>query len=849
MSNSDNQCKASSVDRAHANEALPARRHAESPCLQTALRYANRGWKVFPTWPRNGDQCGCGDQKCRNQGKHPIGHLVPHGFKDATVDEHTITKFFLKYPDAGIGLATGSASGILVIDVDNKNNKDGNVALRKLEEELGGLPETKTATTPSGGRHLYYKDPGGISSGTDKLGSGVDVKADGGYVVVPPSHDLYKWADRGSVEPLPQSWVARLHSVEAPQAHSHANPAAGTELVAAALAVIPNGASVSWGEWNRVGMATFRSTGGSGEGFRAFDAWSAKWPHYNAHHTRRRWETYRRSPPDRIGAGTIFHLADEAEPGWRDNANSSRPKQNQADLLIELARDAELFHTSDGIAFADVKVDDHCETWRVNCRDFKRWLLRKFYIKTHSAPNRESISVAVAVIEAQALFGGWPTRKVHVRIADHNGKIYVDLANDRWEVIEIDETGWRVVPNSPVKFCRTPGMQPLPMPRKGGKIKDLWYFLNIEASSQFNLLVAWILASLRPRGPYPILVLIGEEGTGKSTLVRFLRELIDPNKVALRALPREERDLYIAANNSYLLAFDNVSHLPNWLSDALCRIATGGGYATRSLYTDTDETLIDVTRPAILNGVEDFVARPDLADRCIFIRMTPIPDKDRRPEAEMDAEFEEDRPYILGALLDAMVVGLRNLPKTRLDQAPRMADFARWAVACEPAMFKLGSFAHAYQINRRTAVAEVIDADAVADAVRTFMLNRDEWLGSAGKLYESLWDLVGEQMIRSRSWPDNARGLRSRLQRAQASLRKIGIAVTFDLRAASMPFGLRSSSTEAKPARQGNNVHDLHNMLHSVQVCRSCRSCRSFPHVARLVLESSSNGSGHSIMY
>src|SRR5262249_13771842 len=159
------------------------------------------------------------------------------------------------------------------------------------------------ALTPSGGRHLYFRDPGNVRNSTDKLAVGVDVRGDGGYVVLPPSHDgLYEWVrDRDgyvdSTAELTKAWVEHLRTLSAPPAASAPLPAADPKVVAAALAVIPNGADVGWGDWNRVGMATFRATGGSADGFRAFDAWSAKWPHYDAAYTRNRWETYRRTPP------------------------------------------------------------------------------------------------------------------------------------------------------------------------------------------------------------------------------------------------------------------------------------------------------------------------------------------------------------------------------------------------------------------------------------------------------------------------------------------------------------------------------------------------------------------------
>ena len=233
-------------------------------------------------------------------------------------------------------------------------------------------------------------------------------------------------------------------------------------------------------------------------------------------------------------------------------------------------------------------------------------------------------------------------------------------------------------------------MLPLPLPARKDAFdaaETLWSHVNIKSPTGFVLLLAWLLAALRDRGPYPVLVLLGEEGSAKSTLVELVRALVDPNKAPLRALPREDRDLFIAANNSYLLAYDNVSKLPDWISDTLCRLATGGGFATRSLYTDQDEIIFQAMRPVLLNGIAEFVTRSDLADRCIFLRLSPIPDDHRRAEEEFWTAFEADAPAILGGLLDAMVQGLRILPTIKLDSLPRMADFAEWATACIDALW------------------------------------------------------------------------------------------------------------------------------------------------------------------
>ena len=482
-----------------------------------------------------------------------------------------------------------------------------------------------------------------------------------------------------------------------------------------------------------------------------------------------------------------------------------RRSPSQADILIDLAGAAELFHTPDGTAFADLDINGHRETWPVRTKGFKRWMARQFYETTGGAPNSEALQSALNVIEAKAHFDG-PERPVFIRVGGLDGKLYLDLGNDAWSAVEIDSTGWRVIDKPPVRFRRAAGMQPLPMPVAGGSVETLRSFLNVQSDDDFVLVVAWALAVLRNRGPYPVMVLSGEQGSAKSTFSAILRALLDPNTAPLRALPREDRDLFIAASNGHVLAFDNVSGLPVWISDTLCRLATGGGFAVRQLYTDTDEVLFDAARPIILNGIEDIVARPDLADRAVFLTLEPIPEDRRRPEAELWATFEAERPRILGVLLDAVVRGLKMLPQTKLERLPRMADFALWATACETALWPAGTFWSAYCGNRDKAVENVIDTDPVAAAVRTVMLARTVWTGTATDLLGALAEAAGERIAKSKSWPESARALSGRLRRAATFLRKIGIDIDYSKegRARTRMIRITTTPNQSKPEYDGS---------------------------------------------
>lgn len=255
------------------------------------------------------------------------------------------------------------------------------------------------------------------------------------------------------------------------------------------------------------------------------------------------------------------------------------------DVLLKVASSAALFHNAEGIPFADLVVDRHRETWALRSKRFRAWLRQEYYTRTSDAPSHADLNTVLNLLEARAQFDA-PERKVSVRFAGQDGFIYLEIAEECWHAVEIGPQGWRMVPEPPVRFRRSAGMLPLPFPERGGSISDLWSFLNLPRDDDLALVVSWLLAALRASGPYPVMAVSGEQGSARTVLSKLLRALVDPNVAVVRALPREERDLFIAANNAHVLAFDNVSSLPWWLSDTLCRLASGGAFAVRQLYTD-----------------------------------------------------------------------------------------------------------------------------------------------------------------------------------------------------------------------------------------------------------------------
>lgn len=459
-----------------------------------------------------------------------------------------------------------------------------------------------------------------------------------------------------------------------------------------------------------------------------------------------------------------------------DDHNEVRSKST-ATTIVRLALDSgiDLWHTPTGECYVSIAVDGHHEHHSLAGHAVSDYLGRMFYVETGKAPSASARQDAIATLSGIARYDG-ERRDIYVRVASDRDCIYLDLGDPAWRAVEVAQDGWRIVSDPPVRFRRPGGMLPLPAPVRGGSIEELHRYINVASETDFCLVASWVIQALRPFGPYPILVLIAEQGAAKTTGAKVLRRLCDPNQADVRRPPRNTEDLMVAATNGHVVAFDNLSRLRGDLSDNLAVLATGGGFSVRQLYTNRGEVIFQAQRPIILNGISQVATRGDLLDRAIVATMPPIPAERRRDEATFWREFDAARPRILGALLDAVSCGLRRLPHVHLERKPRMADFALWSVAVEPACpWPEGTFLKAYAANRQGAVEAILDGDPVADVVHALA----PWTGTATELLSELNKLTPDHIKKGKGWFSRPRQVSDALRRLAPGLRRVGFGVDF----------------------------------------------------------------------
>ena len=464
------------------------------------------------------------------------------------------------------------------------------------------------------------------------------------------------------------------------------------------------------------------------------------------------------------------------KPGTEKKAKSEKSPSRQP------PRPRALWHTPNGEPWATL---DNRQHWPVKSEQFREWLAGQFYLEG-AAAGRAEIDKTIEAFAAEARFDG-SEHRIHLRFAENeeNGikVIWLDLADKEGRSVRIDANGWTIVParDVPVKFSRPPNMRALPEPLADeAQIVLLDELLNVRDEDTRNLVATWLSFALVPEQRYPVIGVSGPPGSAKTSLSQTLRNLIDPSSVALLGVP-QGRDLVAQARNNAVLGFDNLSRVSPYLSDDLCRLATGGGLGGRKLYTNADDATFSASRPIILNGINDLATRGDLADRSLVLRLPKLEKHERRTATELQKVFDYAHPRVLAAILDMVVLGLRRGDEVLMGrpELPRMADFAAWGWAVAPALgWTKGDFDRAYQANCDLAFAAAIEDDAVAPYLMEFLEQRSgkTWEGTTKELRQKLIERLPGKFIPS-GFPQSHVALGKFLNRIEPALTAFGVTV------------------------------------------------------------------------
>jgi 5S rRNA maturation endonuclease (ribonuclease M5) len=534
----------------------------------------------------------------------------------------------------------------------------------------------------------------------------------------------------------------------------------------------------------------------------------------------------------------LMRLAEET-PDWRlqpaeEERSEDSKRESQADALIRIATtEAFLFHDDAKDGFAAIPINGHREIWPLRSKFFKQWLVRRYYEQTDKSPNNEAIRQALNVIEAKAVFDG-PEIKLNLRVAERDGALWYDLADGAWRAVRITPSGWEVVDNPPILFRRFKNTAAQVLPQRGGSLEALRKYINLKDDEDWLLLIALIVHAFVPGIPHAIPVFYGDKGAAKTTAQRVIRKLIDPAVRDTMTLPTDKNELALMLMTNYAPCFDNLDGLSPWQSDMLCQAATGGGISKRELYTDMEEVILSFLRCPMLNGINLVASRDDLLDRSVLFKLERIDEEERKTETEFWQEFEQDRPYILGAIFDVLSKAIAIYPAVRLPALPRMADFATWGYAItEAAGGKGEAFLRAYRKNIAGAVEEAVTNDIVGAAVAEFMDGKEEWEGTATELLEALSELPSVN-TKERSWPKRPHTLTRRLNKIKAALADYGISVevgrTMEKRCVVISNNRKKASQASYRHQCSNNGHLEHDAFMTLDDASASKaSCWELP--------------------
>jgi len=700
--------------------------------LDIAKKYLGMGFSIIPV----------------GRDKKPLISWKEFQERKPTIEE--LEGWFSNPSVTGIAIITGRISGVIVLDTEEGADITG------LE-----IPKTPTAISGGGGIHYYFKysEKENIINNVRFLPL-MDIRSEGGYIVVPPSlhpsGNSYAWLENFGIDEVEiaetPEWLLKAMS----QKKSGATEKNWPELLE----------GVAEGQRN--------DTAASITGKLLFSFPANQWE-YMAWPLLKNWNLKNNPPLEENELRSVFESIAKKQAEDIKDTTEQEGKGTQTQDLIALVKEKniELFHDQYNEAHAMFK--DNFKIIKLSSKLFSRWLSSIAWKEMKTPLNQSILTSVTNVLSGEACFGG-EMRKLHVRVAWHEGCIWYDLGDGK--AVRISKDGWEIIENPPILFYRFNHQKPQTHPQKGGDVSKLLEFLNLKDKNEQLLFLVAVICCLIPDIAHPILVSHGPQGSAKSMLHKLLKNLIDPSQIDLLSPPDNLREFVQTASHHWIINLDNLSYLQAWLSDALCKVCTGSSFSKRELFTNDDDIIYSFKHVVGLNGINLVISKADLLERSILLAHEPIDNSNRKEEALIISEFESAKPFILGSIFGILSAALKEEPNVKLKAMPRMADFTHWGFAVAKAMGnKEKDFLDAYKANILQQHDEVIDASLIGTVIMELMKDKEEFAENATNLLEELNRTAAILRIdtKSKAWPKNANKVWGKVNEIKINLKAKGI--------------------------------------------------------------------------
>jgi len=480
--------------------------------------------------------------------------------------------------------------------------------------------------------------------------------------------------------------------------------------------------------------------------------------------------------------------------------NPTPKEQVSIEAMIEKIKEgAEFFRCKEGKTWAKIYVRHKRHIVLINSKMFKAWVsvFVKEQFKKH--PSTQTIANMVEYLGNETYLSG-KEQMIHGRITYANGAYWYYLANKKKQAVRIDALGWSVKDENLPNFRDLDHVSEQVVPESSGNIRRLLDFVPLNDDPSKLLLLVYVVSCFLPDIPHPILTFQGSKGSAKTTSTNMIQRLVDPQNAGCSVLPRLDYELGLQLSQNSFVVYDNLSQLQPWQSDMLCRAVTGGSVSKRENYTDTDMVRVGFQACIALNGINLVATKSDLIDRCLLFSLQRIPEEQRKPLQEIEAEFKDALPSILGGIFSTLSKSILEYQNVSLRHFPRMADFCKWGCAIAKAMgYSEEEFVEAYQQNIKLGQEATVESNLLAITLESFMKDKKEWTGSIGELYTALEDtLLSLRLNKDRSFPRGANKIMAAIREILPDLESFGIKVEKLVRT-SMGVNVKISNTGALP--------------------------------------------------